>query len=785
MTHQAAVEMTRRMKLVLGVDHLGDRRDVIAKYNQLLDNWRRNPKAFRQASQSLPEKQSIADQVGLYAVAAAGYSPEASADIFDRFTGLQGKTGNWVSDFFGATKPEAKRLREMLKTIPKLPASCIEKRADSNGAEFKNWAAAVIDFTAWNQEEILHNVVARTPLMPQLRDRIRRLRFSPDGRYILAQDSAQIYILSREPLQALFQIDAPDTLDAQFSPDSQSVVFNDKNLRVEKWDVATGKRVEAHEVVLYPGCLDTALSSDGRCLACLSSDESLRLVEVASGHEVFRKQYFEPFLIPSVLFTSVYSQGLRLPLLSEEMFRFSPDAKYFLGRGNETVAYDLSVKKEISIKGPLGSMTRFAFLGPDRVLVGKGRTSLNSAIVSFPSGQVISEGKAPAFAWQAATHGDYIIWFPQTGARVAVFSLASGESVLSSKVLTAMDIYDQTLVSEARDGEIGLLKVETRQPFAQVTLPSGSLSGLEAVAVSPSLNWLAVSNRERAAFWNLTNGVRTYFIRGFRGAYMPDESACYAEFPKFEEAPHSIEYLSLTSQSIQRVSTLDSDHVRDYGSVYVVPKWEGGQPRPGAKLTMEVYDVRVGKLLWSREFRKVRPDILMRSGSNRMLFLWDLASDDARNEIKSSIAGKEELGSVTYKKGDYLVEVVETQTGNRVRTLVVRTGKLSFDVEGGFASADWVVVADNSDRLHVYSLADGNEQATLFGRRAAVSESRKLLAAENGRHLTLFDLGSLEERDDFTFKSPIVFTEFSSDGKRLLVLTRDQSAYTLNVSGAP
>ena len=53
----------------------------------------------------------------------------------------------------------------------------------------------------------------------------RQFRFSPDGRYVLAQDNFEITTLSVEPFAILFRIPVQSATDAQFTPDSGSLVF--------------------------------------------------------------------------------------------------------------------------------------------------------------------------------------------------------------------------------------------------------------------------------------------------------------------------------------------------------------------------------------------------------------------------------------------------------------------------------------------------------------------------------------------------------------------------------
>jgi hypothetical protein len=55
---------------------------------------------------------------------------------------------------------------------------------------------------------------------------------------------------------------------------------------------------------------------------------------------------------------------------------------------------------------------------------------------------------------------------------------------------------------------------------------------------------------------------------------------------------------------------------------------------------------------------------------------------------------------------------------------------------------------------------------------------------ENERgSLAVYDLATMEKRDQFVFSSPISLSTFSEDGKQLFVLTANQTVYLLNVTG--
>ena len=92
-------------------------------------------------------------------------------------------------------------------------------------------------------------------------------------------------------------------------------------------------------------------------------------------------------------------------------------------------------------------------------------------------------------------------------------------------------------------------------------------------------------------------------------------------------------------------------------------------------------------------------------------------------------------------------------------------------------------MTDNRNRVLVYSLKTGELKGRVFGAYAAVSEVSKLLCVENERgKLIVYDLESMEKRDDLSFPTPISMLRFNKDGQRLFVLTREQTVYILDVS---
>lgn len=799
---QLAAEMTRLFREVLGVTSVGDRRDIFEKYNQILDNAARKPGAWKRGDREEEGQQYEADRIGIYSMAAAGYDPQAFVSLWNRLTDIKGKTGGWLSDLFGTTKPESRRLREILKGVSTLPAQCIAARSAVTPEEFKRWQAAVVSLTTTTHEESLHAVLSKTKLDPPLRGDINYLRFSPDGRYILSQDDGGIDVVTREPLAHFLHIDAPEAKPAQFTPDSKGLVFYNQDLRVEEWDVEAKKLKSAKELYAREGCIQTALSPDGRALACLDGKFALALYDVESGTPFFtKKNFYVPDLNDYwrlILYQIFADEGTEFDWIS---MAFSPDAHYFaagqlsltfnaLGATNQlsTVALDLTTRAPIQINDNIKRLigNRFVFVGPDRILGLHTQDAKKSGIVTFPAGQVVEQFPLGG-RLAPVTRGDYVLisgLIQRSGPRIAVyvFDLKTKKPVRGVKT-PAVDVYDHWTVGERINGELALYDMNKDEALGVVKLPRNPLGRLRATAVSPDLKWLAVSERNRGAVWDLSKGSRIFHVRGFRAAHFAEDGGVYVDFPKFEEAERSVARLDLQSAQAFEHRKLGDAPVWQRG-VYAVQrkpiKKDGGLDQ---NVTLTVSDAVTGASMWSHDFPREAPRVFVDEYAGTMVFSWNVKSEHAKAEIKADPKLKERLAAMGEKDGDYFIQTVEARTGKPVSTLLVETGKGSFRIEDMFAAGDWLIVSDTSKRVLLYSLATGEQKGKFFGRAPAVSKAAGLLSVETERgQLTLFDLATGERRDRFDFAAPVSLAHFSDDGKRLLVLTADQTVYLLDLT---
>ncbi len=149
MMHQNAIIVSQLFHKILGVNAVSDRKDISDKFTRLLDSIDRDRKKLRKAAQVIETQEAIyqyeADRVALYASAAAGFSPQAFVELFDRSAETNGRPGNLMTDFFAATTSNKRRLREINKALRQLPEPC-RKIIAASSTEFSTWQAAVISY---------------------------------------------------------------------------------------------------------------------------------------------------------------------------------------------------------------------------------------------------------------------------------------------------------------------------------------------------------------------------------------------------------------------------------------------------------------------------------------------------------------------------------------------------------------------------------------------------------------------------------------------------------------
>jgi WD40 repeat protein len=771
-THQSAMEMTLAFRQVLGVTQVGDIHDIRDKYLRYLENYRRKPVRFAREE----GHQYEADQVALFAMARAGFAPHSYADIWDRFQDTHGHTGSWVSDLFGTTKPSEKRLREILNNLAVLPKDCAEMRPTSDVGAFQKWQTDVVSYRLTTLEESLPGLISRQKLALPLRPDVTNLKFSPDGKYILAQDDGGIHVLTREPPAFLFFIDAPDAQQASFSFDSRSLIFHTSSLRVEVWDIARQERTSVHEIVARDPCIQTALSPDARYLACVRPDLSLTLLEVASGAPLFRREHFVTL--------SPYSNWLLVIMLLEEgklepaAMAFSPDGRYFLaGSYGSTFDYDLSQRREISLPNSIKHLTHFsfAFLGNDRIVGIDFESAQKSPILRFPSGEKITTlPLSNTTHVTAPAHGDRILIWPLKEKPLGIMDIQKGQ-LFASFERAAGDIFDNLLLSERVDGEIAVFDIDKKQVVGAVRLNQSRLGRLRTVTASPSFDMLAVSTPNRGAVWDLAHNVRTTLSYSFSGAWLTDEQLAYVDFSKHEKLERVIGRLD-TMGNMQPVLPLEKLSGFMTGPYFITEKRAYESSYERKDWTFEIQDYRNKTMVWSRRFPHEVPILSLHSGG--ILLQWPANADAAKEEMQKFPDLKERP-----EKDDIFLELIDMKKDTVSAKLLVHTNKASFRIYQTSLDGDWIAFATSGDRVLVYSLSSGEEKMRMFGVNPLIHASSHQLAVSTATgELDLYDLGNSQVKRHYNFPTSVMYERFSPDGRLLFVLTRDQTAYTLDLT---
>jgi WD40 repeat protein len=793
-TRQPAIDLTSVLQKILGVNRLGDRKDVETQWNLLLDLAA--TKRWTDSHKREEAEQLIADRIAIYAMARSGYQPSRYVDFFDRLAQTKGNKGSFWTDLFGRTSNDARRLRELMHTALPLGQSCFIAASDPRDSDkFTKWQKEVIasDFAA--KKEAIQGLLSKQILNPPLRSDLSTLRFSPDGRYLAAQDENSIYVLTARPVTNVFRIDVADASEPQFTPDSGAIVFYDKELRVQKWDMA-GKRISIHGLALPIRCIETKLSHSGDVFACLDEELQPQLFDVKTSSVIYKGRKINA----ESNNWQVVAQNLAFaPISGGFPMDFSPDDHYFLvGHENNGFAYDFKAGSEIAIARnvkELASLT-FTFISPDEIAgyqFQKGHSTI--AVARFPSGEIQN-----SFPWnfpgvlEAPKKGNYLFLVKEQEPAVTVLDRKTGKTAMMYKK-PGFDIYDDVFAGETASGEIGLYDVADKKYESGGDLPNGVLSFATASAFSPNGKWLALSQRTRGAVWNLDTGERTFLTRGFQGAFF-DQDQLFAKFPKQGSTASAVFRLDGATKNLQNLYELKNDAGIRMGEEQSAFYWQQGDvllrgsrlldkdKKQGTQFLVEIFDVRTNTKLWERKPRRALPNIV-HSKAGKTITVLVGNYDDMKAEAHDDAALSAKLSALAdenRRKASYIIETMDDATGKELGKLLVDTGNLSFKILSAMTVGDRVLLHDSNGRILIYSLKTGEQKAAILGRVLAISDDGTKMLLEDGKgKADLYELSELHFLAHFEFPFPVVHAEFSSAGDSISVLTGDQTIYRLKV----
>ena len=808
----------------LNVRSVGDKKDVTDKYNKIIDIW--NTKDVSIGSGHEDNQQLEADKMGMFALVAAGYDASQFPQFWVRFTKAKKRGG--FAGLFGGGSPADKRLREMLDQYKTLPEACRESRRPSESKEFTDWRLAAIAYKPRSIAESVPATINAQELIP-LRTEIEHLKFSPDGKFVLAQDPSSVTVMSSEPLKVLFKVQVDEANDAEFSGDSKHLVIVTESLNVQKWSVADGRMVQESEVAIPESVFQTRVSPDGEKIVAFLLNGDLAIYNVRSSEEVFRdkgffaRESFRLYMLQFMKYFGVDPKPLQINFTpdgrtvfiaedrtvdesaNDENVSFSVTMPLMPGVGfaeNSFLAVDLETNKPISVGDNIKKLARigFGFVSNDKVVGRLDDDIKKSGTFSFPEGKRIDQFELGGTSFAKSASGDNLIVRPVVGAAVGVYDLKVKKYVYASKK-SALDVFGDLAIAERKNGEVAIYRIGQTEPVSALSLPKSSFGRLRTYSISDDGRWLAVSDRSRGAVWDLETGQRKFHVRSFRGSFAANDGKVYSDFPKQDGVERSIAAMDSVTGSVTVLRPLTGSNFSQQGGLTIARRSLKDPKKPDEKKEgekvyqeeerdqsvsfrgsmMEVQDTVSGAVLWSREFKSEAPRMSIDSRGRSMTLIWSARSKAASEVIGANPVLSENLKKLKELDGDYLVQVLDARNGAVRGNVLIETGLGSFRVQSASADGDLLVLADNENRQNFYSISSGEQIRRAFGSKVAYSDAVGLAAIENvaGR-ISVLDLKSGEEVNRITLKNGTVAMSFSADGSKLFLLTRDQIVYVLD-----
>jgi len=806
-TGHMATAYTLNLDKLMDVKSLGDRADVVDKYQRLLNipKSRLENKFNPRLSLDDDEKdQLLADKVGLYAYMRAGYAPEAYVSLVDRVSQNEGYWGNILTDIFEVTPEVSLRVRAAQKLARDLPDACRSVKLGEH-AEFKS-------FQDWLTLRRIDPLVAATPglkwmkLDPPMSPALENVRLSPDGKYVLAQDEWQIHVLSRSPLKLLFSIEALGAQMAQFTPDSREVVFYYNGLRFERWKAATGKPVGILDFNDYVGCRQSSLSPDGDTVACFSRNGNagwLRLSNLRTGKLVYEDMHFYLANFQSQA-PGVVMRAVNEP--RQGAVAWSQDGRYFAAAsGTAEVGIDLKEGKKVTLGNDLSRLYegRMAFVDGNKLAfecdwgykLGGPQDTFKMCYAGFPEGNPINTFTMGRTWMGRVTRGPYLLTGPAGEAAAALFDPASGKTGATFKLET-VDLAGDTVAEEAERGGISAGTLGGGMKTA--ALPITPLASLEAGVFSADGRYLAVSDRARGAVWDLNTGRQVSLTGPFRNAKFDGQGRLQARVAARELKPAKDETIDRLTGKVAPTLSIEEEKVQ-YGSVVVQYKPLETDERFPHNVEIDAYDAASGNRLWSRRFPHSAPQLVDTDG-NQLLLISDRRGETGADAIdhnkKAVIRTADEIKELN--EHGLVVEAIAGRTGATERVVVAPemgawdqvgwSGQIAAwgrDERTAALYGDLLAVRGNYDNTVVYRMGDGARLMAFFGRAIAGDAGLGLIAAANApQEVTVYEAATGKIVEQVTLDHNVLAARFIPEKRQLLVLSATQRVYALDLPSA-
>jgi hypothetical protein len=668
-------------------------------------------------------------------------------------------------------------------------------------------------------QEQVHGVLSRAQLSPPLRGPARQIRFSANGKFLLVQVESGIYILSRDPLEMRAWIYAREILPARFSADSRTLVLATRNLEITWWSLADNRKIDEKILKTRDGCLVSELSASGELAACLDPALMLEVYRTDTGEQILAERDVMPYRLTSVgiiprnegtAYAEPFGFGVSDnldPLANRDLFRsqflFSPEGHFLLliDPQRSAVCVDVLTRRKIGCPAIVKARPSapICFVSPSELAVLDEREPDKSEIITFPGGQLVTKLHFAARSALSATQPKYLVFRANDGEdQVRLFDRNAAREVTARKE-TQMDVWADTLATYAREGELKLARLGEEQQEAKTVLPPPVLPSLRTANASPNLDSIILGVRGDAGLFRTADGARIMPFTRLRGAWFRGDNELYAATWRGDGSPAPVQRVEINSgayadawspalKSNSQFTILDTHFggpvlfVHEQSSFYVSPPRDLQYPGNKRSSKLRSLDLKSGHELWSENWEGDPPVPYADPQGERVALGWRATMSGGQALAKRYPALKKQMDAVKLTIDDAVFEVVEASSGKAVGTALVRVGWGPESFDSLFSLGDFLICVRDGARVTVYSLSTGEIHARLFGYHVSASAVAGLLAAADGNHLKLYGLKTGTKRDEYLFPDAPVYTHFAADGKRLLVLTAQQSVFILDLT---
>jgi RNA polymerase sigma factor (sigma-70 family) len=336
--------------------------------------------------------------------------------------------------------------------------------------------------------------------------------FAPDGKKLFARPpgrKAYIWELGSGKLTGLLGRQNEEMTCFAPAPDGKTVAtghrdFNRRNHVIRFWDVASGKelrQIDGHEKAI----MNMAFSPDGKLLASVSLDQTLRLWRPDTGKEVRKIGLTDALPKYGPLALAFSPDGTILALGTPKAIRlWDPATAKEQGKlpGHESAVWSLVFAaggKTLYSSGQDGRIRRWD-VAAGKELPGF-KDDASGLIALSADGKFLASGRGP---------GVIRLWDPATGEEIRP---SGGHRSRIWSVALAPD--GKTLATAGADGTLRLWESATGKEVAQVTGHQGQLYSVTWSADGKAL--LAGGDDQIIHLWDPSTGKELRRFRGHEG----------------------------------------------------------------------------------------------------------------------------------------------------------------------------------------------------------------------------------------------------------------------------